>query len=421
MVALDQAGHPVNATIQSSLNYSQSGLAEGQLAREIQDKCTNLSFSVTSPSNYEELGLYASDGPCKDADLSKLVYTLQFLPCECPIGFQLAGSTHTNCSCQCHKNISRYVACDYSKESFTREYVSNVWISYNNLSGYLIYLNCPYDYCKPLNSTSVNLNQPSGADAQCAFNRSNLLCGSCQPGLSLSLGSSLCLSCPNYWPGPSVAITITAILAGFVLVALLLVLNMTVAVGTLNALLFYVNILAANRNILIPFQKQNYLTVLVSWLNLEFGIDACFIDGMDAYTKMWIQLTFPFYIMFIVVLIIIVSSCSSKFAKVIGKKDPVATLATLILLSYAKLLEVVFKTFASGTLNYPDGTTKTVWLPDATVSYLKGRHIVLFIAAIFILTIGLAYTVLVFSWQWLLRLPNWKIFKWSRNSNCKFS
>ena len=29
--------------------------------------------------------------------------------------------------------------------------------------------------------------------------------------------------------------------------------------------------------------------------------------------------------------------------------------------------------------------------------------------------IGLVYTVLVFSWQWLLRLPDWKIFKWSRN------
>ena len=187
VVAVDQVSRPVNATIQS---YSESGLAEGQLLREIRDKCTHLLFSITSTHDQEELSLYASDGPCKDADSSKLTYYIQFLPCECPIGFQPSETSQSNCTCDCHRN---YVTCDH-RESFVRKYTSNVWISYDNSSGYLVYLNCPYDYCKPLNSTSVNLNQPNGADAQCAFNRSSLLCGSCEPGLSLSLGSSLCLS-----------------------------------------------------------------------------------------------------------------------------------------------------------------------------------------------------------------------------------
>ena len=415
IVAVDQASQPVNATIQSSLKFSQSGLAEGQLTRKIQGRCTDLSFSVTSPHSYEELGLYASNGPCKDADLSELVYTIHFLPCECPIGFQLAGNIQSNCTCDCHRNISRYVTCDIHRESFVKKYTSNIWINYENSSGYLVYLNCPYDYCKPLNSTSVNLNQRNGADAQCAFNRSSLLCGSCEPGLSLSLGSSLCLSCPMYWPALLASITIAAILAGIALVTLLLTLNMTVAVGTLNGLLLYVNILSANKSILLPFQEQNYITVLISWLNLELGIDTCYFERMDTYTKTWIQLAFPFFIMFIVILVIIISSYSSKFSKVIGKKDPVATLATLILFSYATLLQVIFRVFSFGTLAYADGTTKVVWLPDATVGYLVGKHIALFLVAVLILMIGLVYTVLVFSWQWLLRLPDWKIFKWSRN------
>ena len=67
--------------------------------------------------------------------------------------------------------------------------------------------------------------------------------------------------------------------------------------------------------------------------------------------------------MFIVALVIIISSYSSKFSKVIGKKDPVATLATLILFSYATLLQVIFKVFSFGTLTYADGTAKVVWLP----------------------------------------------------------
>ena len=415
VVAVDQVSWPVNATIQSSLTHSESGLAEGQLSREIRDKCTDLSFSITSTHEREELSLYASDGPCRDADSSKLTYYIQFLSCECPIGFQLSETSQSNCTCDCHSNISRFVTCDIHRESFVRKYTSNVWISYDNSSGYLVYLNCPYDYCKPLNSTSVNLNQPNGADAQCAFNRSSLLCGSCAPGLSLSLGSSLCLSCPIHWPALLTSITIAAILAGIALVTLLLTLNMTVAVGTLNGLLLYVNILSANRSILLPFQEQNYITVLISWLNLELGIDTCYFEGMDTYAKTWIQLVFPFYIMFIVALVIIISSYSSKFSKVIGKKDPVATLATLILFSYATLLQVIFGVFSFGTLTYADGTTKVVWLPDATVRYLDGKHIALFLVAVLILVIGLVYTVLVFSWQWLLRLPDWKIFKWSRN------
>ena len=46
IVAVDQIGQPVNATIQSSLNFTESGLAEGQLTREIPAKCTDLTFNV---------------------------------------------------------------------------------------------------------------------------------------------------------------------------------------------------------------------------------------------------------------------------------------------------------------------------------------------------------------------------------------
>ena len=92
-----------------------------------------------------------------------------------------------------------------------------------------------------------------------------------------------------------------------------------------------------------------------------------------------------------------------------------ATLATLILLSYAKLVEISFNSLSVGILEYPDGSSKMLWLPDATVKYLHGKHIPLFIAAVLILLVGLVYTVLLFSWQCLLHLPEWRIFKWSRN------
>ena len=132
---------------------------------------------------------------------------------------------------------------------------------------------------------SIDLNQLHGADDQYAFNRSSLLCGSCQPDLSLSLCSSRCLQSPNNWPTLLAAITIAAILSGIALVALLLVLNMTVAVGTLNGLIFYANVVYANRSILLLFQETRLVIVFISLLNLELGIDTCYFPGMDTYTK----------------------------------------------------------------------------------------------------------------------------------------
>ena len=49
-----------------------------------------------------------------------------------------------------------------------------------------------------------------------------------------------------------------------------------------------------------------------------------------------------------------------------------------------------------------DGSHEVVWLTDASVGYLSGKHIIpLFITAVLILIAGVAYTVVLISWQWL--------------------
>ena len=101
------------------------------------------------------------------------------------------------------------------------------------------------------------------------------------PGLSLSLGSSHCLQCPSNWYIQLTVITVAAILAGIALVVLLLVLNLTVAVGTLNGLIFYANVVYANKSILLPFQERSLVTVFISLLNLELGVDTCYFNKDD--------------------------------------------------------------------------------------------------------------------------------------------
>ena len=57
--------------------------------------------------------------------------------------------------------------------------------------------------------------------------------------------------------------------------------------------------------------------------------------------KALLQLAFPAHIVFLVIIVIVASECSSNFAKIVGKGSPVAVLATLILLCYANFFNLI--------------------------------------------------------------------------------
>ena len=418
-IAYDQVHHAVNASIQCFLNSSAGGLGEGQQTQNINNACTKLLYKLFTPNDYEELTFSAVRGPCNNiSGISERNVVIEII-CSCPIGFQKSNDNKTSCDCVCYQVLQSYekTECNPTTESIIRR--ENFWISYinhtwSNSSGYVIYPHCPFDYCyTPDKQVCVNLNHPNGSDAQCDLNRMGTLCGTCKPGLSVSLGSSKCVHCPTYWPGLLVTIAIVFILSGIGLVAFLLALNLTVAIGTLNAIIFYANIVAANRSALFP-SGVSFASVFVSWLNFDLGFDTCFFDGMDTYIKTWLQLAFPAYIIILVVMIIQLSYHFDAFGRLVGKKDPVATLATLILLSYAKLLQTIITAFSSATLDYPDRSKKILWLPDATIEYFTSKHAWLFFTAILILLVGLLYTLLLFSWQWFLCCPRKRV-KWIRN------
>ena len=82
-----------------------------------------------------------------------------------------------------------------------------------------------------------------------------------------------------------------------------------------------------------------FLQVFIAWLNLDFGIETCFV-GLDAYWKTWLQFLFPFYIWAIAGVIIVACRYSSRLTNLIGSRA-VPLLATLFLLSYMKLLRTV--------------------------------------------------------------------------------
>lgn len=314
VVAVDQVNHTMsNSTIHTSITVPlQATLGVGQEIQLTEEGCTELKYSVHSSHDSEHLSMYAQ-GPCRDIGVSNTSIRIELL--DCPIGFK---ENEEAGSCECYPALSDYVTdCSIDSESVLRR--SDVWITFDNTTeqeGFVTYSNCPFDYCRS-QDTPINLNEPNGADAQCAYNRSGRLCGSCENGLSLTLGSSHCKDCSS--ANSRLSLLIPFAVAGVVLVAFLLVCNLTVAIGTLNGLIFYANIIAANRAIFFPpLDGTNILTVFIAWLNLDFGFETCFYDGMDGYTKIWLQFVFPLYIIFLVDMVIIICEYSPRFSKLLS-------------------------------------------------------------------------------------------------------
>ena len=246
--AVDQVNSSIDANIFNLLTSSNLGLFAGQQFQRVGRNCTNLTFNVLSPYDFETISLFA-DGPCGSSALSVRQLNIQFLNCTCPIGFQESkNNSEIRCECICDSKLYPHItSCNIATSSITREN-TNAWIKYingTNPPGYIIHPDCPNDYCQPRTTIiSINLNLPNAEDAQCAYNRTGILCGKCKGNLSLSLGSSSCCPCDKkYWPAMFVAILVMAFVAGILLVTVLLALNVTVAVGLINIFIFYAQLI----------------------------------------------------------------------------------------------------------------------------------------------------------------------------------
>ena len=180
------------------------------------------------------------------------------------------------------------------------------------------------------------------------------------------------------------------------------VIDLTISQGTLNGLVFFANIVKANEYLLLQEKQTNPLAVFIAWLNLDLGVETCFYNGLTAYGKTWLQFVFPLYIWSIAGLIIILAKYSDRVAKVMGNNS-VPILATLFLLSYAKLFRNIITALSFTMLSTTHGS-KAVWSADGNLDYLGPEHAPLFAVAVAtLLFLWLPYTLLLFLGQWLHR------------------
>ena len=429
-VAVGQRFGTVPSTVQSSFVTRDKGslsvLLPPQYTQLVNVNCTNLMYTIlSSPNRTEDMELTVEkhnvpqNVVIKNAlkynlHVNKTLINLQFSELTvhievrtCPLGFVFNNSSQT---CICHPKLQQHeINCSIDTQTVYRR--SPLWINATFLNEtytqVLVHNHCPFDYCNDGN-IQFNMQHP---DEQCALSRSGVLCGSCQQNLSHVLGTSNYKQCSSHF----LLLIPVFIAAGIVLVVFLMLFNLTVSVGTINGLIFYANIVRANQAIFFPQGTNNeFLSIFIAWLNLDLGIETCFYSGLDAYAKTWLQFLFPVYIWIIVVLIIVSSHYSTTAAKLSGR-NAVQVLATLFLLSYAKLLRITITAFSFTLLEYPDGSVKRIWLYDGNVDYLKGKHVALFVAALLLLVfISLPYTVALLFIQCLQYRSRYRMLAWVR-------
>ena len=90
---------------------------------------------------------------------------------------------------------------------------------------------------------------------------------------------------------------------------------------------------------------------------------------------------FPAYIWLIAFLTIVSSHYSTTAAKLIGR-NTTKVLATLFLLSFAKLQRTIIDALSFTFFNFLNGSIKKVWLYYGNIDYLEGRHIPLLLAGL---------------------------------------
>ena len=384
-------------------------LAPQQEVQWIGSECTALEYEIYGPQNTSVI-LLLSTKPGRN--LHPIVMTLQW----CEAGFALQKDPIGLLQCECSNFLSSFgVTCDINQGTVSRSGLQ--WIGLYTDGNEAIASTCPLRYCSA-NIEHMRLGRPSDI---CAGGRVGVLCGQCPDGLSVVFGSAECQKCSDMW---LLTILLYAIM-GALLVAALFLLNITVTSGSLYGLIFYANILVVNGTI---FFSQSYLMpleIIVSLINLDLGFPLCFYNGMDDLSKTGLQFVFPAYLLLISFTIVVASkyclnwsstgsySFVHRIRQSIGKRA-VNVLATLIYLSYSKVLRTVIDIFTYADVYIHNNITAVkVWFYDGTVIYLSGKHIVLFsfaiLASVFLFLFTLALTTIPII---VVRSENNVICKW---------
>ena len=408
LVAVGQFHNPVPATIIAYVSNSSTALAH----TTIKEKCTIIDYCIKHPTENDTLNLIVSSGTGYTGGSHLRWVSIHYK--HCPLGTYIENG-------QCYWKSDQY---HFSATDQTVHRNGNGWVGYYNSSkykifragsGFIVYRYCPMWYCN--NKTALNVSETYfDEDAQCN-SRQGILCGACKEPRSLAIASINCIECEHIH-NSYLLLLILGILAITVLVLLfMLCCNVTITDGTVNGFLFYVSIFNVNRDSLLrPRKTFPIFVTFISWINLDIGLDTCLFKGFNAFWQAVFNFCIPVFIWFIVGLLIYASSKSSKLTRLIGG-NAVKVLATLILISYTKILKTEVAVLSCARIHYPgingsSGPHMSHWLVDGNVVCWQGKHLILVVIGLLFGVLTFLYTLALLFIQPLQRNSHRRGLKW---------
>ena len=404
LITAGKLGGSTPAMLIARTSQINSDVGYRQHLQVLSTSCTEVKYTVHSNQSKVTIKLKISEEtPMREKSNH---FNIEVQLSECPAGYRYAISLGTLLDCKCRPIFQKF-AMKCNDKNGTIEVSPKQWVGYYTNKELIVTNNYPLDYLWiHSNNRNISLNEP---DEQCNYNRTGVLCGACKANFSVVLGSSNCRKCSNVY----LLLIIPFALAGVALVVLLLKCNLTVSVGHINGIIFYANIIQVNKTLLFPAQNTAYqiFSTFIAWLNLDLGFETCFFENTNTYTKVWLQFVFPVYLWILIGLIIILVKHSKKIGSLVGSNS-VPVLATLFLLSYAKLLRTVIAVVFFTYIEFVDHYI-AVWREDGNLEYLKSPHYVLFFVALLVTSFYLLpLTLLILLAPCLQAKSHNKAFKW---------
>ncbi|XP_065919370.1 uncharacterized protein [Dysidea avara] len=305
---------------------------------------------------------------------------------DCPIGLVQKKGSNT---CSCNKHLAKKRFC--SNSTNTLIIPQGGWMNIFNKNRSLYFSPfCDIAYC--LNRQNVSFIE--GKDNRCKRHRHGILCGQCKANFSAVLGSNDCLHCHNY----SLVTIIGYLVVGIFLVISLSLLKFTVDKGTINGVIFYANIIYINRNLF--YAEEIYgPPQIINMLNLDPPVGTCLYKGMTTLVKNVLEFLFPLYLWLLTGALVLLIKKFPSVSRVFH--SPSQLLATLVYLSYSKLLQAISFIVTPVTVSVirsgnNDVTTYAGWYYDANIRYDNFLHLILVIVSLLIfLILFLPFTIIL--------------------------
>ena len=315
---------------------------------------------------------------------------------NCPLGFVYNNKTKS-CTCSSFLKDLGITECkiDDTKVLIPQASWLGLVDAKNQLS--LEYSpHCPPGYCRT-NNWKINVTH---TDDICMSNHAGIMCGQCKVGYSKTLFSSGCHNCNNNIKNISLLAVI--VVSSILYIVLLFCFKFTINKGTIGGLILWYDVISLTPSVELLMTQSSifrYFLYGISFTIYDLKIPFCVWNGSSTTDVMFFEYICSFYLWLLVIIIIIISQCSTKVSNLtVGSS--VQVLVTLMFISFSNLLSISLNVLTSARIHQlnPDGSTssRSVWFTDGSVLYGRDPlHIILMCTSIVVILFFVVPFILV--------------------------